>query len=328
MLSSTNMKAAVLHQPGSAENIRIEQREVPKPAEGEVLVRIKSFGLNRSELMTRKGFSPDVSFPRVLGIECVGEVVSDHCGDFQPGVKVAAFMGGMGRQYDGSYAEYAILPKNILSPFESSLTWEILGALTEMFQTAHGSLNLALGIQAGETLLIRGGTSSVGLLAAQLAKLAGLKVISTTRDQSKMNLLKDNGADDVLIDNGRLFEQLKEKSIPLVNKVLELVGTPTLKDSLACTAAFGKVCMTGMLSEQWSIRDFDPMGYIPATVSLTVYDSGQFRVEHAAFQSFIKQVEQGKIIPPIKKIFHLDQIVQAHQFMESNAGGGKIVITT
>ncbi|WP_307294321.1 zinc-binding dehydrogenase [Pedobacter agri] len=322
------MKAAVLHQPGSAENIRIEQREVPKPAEGEVLVRIKSFGLNRSELMTRKGFSPDVSFPRVLGIECVGEVVSDHCGDFQPGVKVAAFMGGMGRQYDGSYAEYAILPKNILSPFESSLTWEILGALTEMFQTAHGSLNLALGIQAGETLLIRGGTSSVGLLAAQLAKLAGLKVISTTRDQSKMNLLKDNGADDVLIDNGRLFEQLKEKSIPLVNKVLELVGTPTLKDSLACTAAFGKVCMTGMLSEQWSIRDFDPMGYIPATVSLTVYDSGQFRVEHAAFQSFIKQVEQGKIIPPIKKIFHLDQIVQAHQFMESNAGGGKIVITT
>jgi len=322
------MKAAVLHQPGSAENIRIEQREVPKSAEGEVLVRIKSFGLNRSELMTRKGFSPDVSFPRVLGIECVGEVVSDHSGDFQPGVKVAAFMGGMGRQYDGSYAEYAILPKNILSPFESSLTWEILGALPEMFQTAHGSLNLALGIQAGETLLIRGGTSSVGLLAAQLAKLAGLKVISTTRDQSKMNLLKDNGGDEVFIDNGHLFEQLKEKSIPLVNQVLELVGTPTLKDSLACTAAFGKVCMTGMLSEQWSIRDFDPMGYIPATVSLTVYDSGQIRVEHAAFLNFIKHIEQGKIIPPIKKIFHLDQIVQAHQFMESNAGGGKIVITT
>jgi len=322
------MKAAVLHQPGSAENIRIEQRKVPKPAEGEVLVRIRSFGLNRSELMTRKGFSPDVSFPRVLGIECVGEVINNHSGDFQPGEKVAAFMGGMGRQYDGSYAEYAILPKNILSPFESSLTWEILGALPEMFQTAHGSLNLALGIQAGETLLIRGGTSSVGLLAAQLAKLAGLRVISTTRDQSKMNLLKDNGADEVFIDNGHLFEQLKEKSIPLVNKVLELVGTPTLKDSLACTAAFGKVCMTGMLSEQWSIRDFDPMGYIPATVSLTVYDSGQIRVEHAAFLNFIKQIEQGKIIPPIKKIFHLDQIVQAHQFMESNAGGGKIVITT
>lgn len=318
----------MLHQPGSAENIRIEEKKVPKPAEGEVLVRIRSFGLNRSELMTRKGFSPDVSFPRVLGIECVGEVVSDHSGDFQPGEKVAAFMGGMGRQYDGSYAEYAILPKNILSSFESSLTWEILGALPEMFQTAYGSLNLALGIQAGETLLIRGGTSSVGLLAALLAKLAGLKVISTTRDQSKMNLLKDNGADEVFIDNGHLFEQLKEKSIPLVNKVLELVGTPTLKDSLACTAAFGKVCMTGMLSEQWSIRDFDPMGYIPATVSLTVYDSGQIRVEHAAFLNFIKQIEQGKIIPPIKKIFHLDQIVQAHQFMESNAGGGKIVITT
>ncbi|RZJ63118.1 MAG: NADPH:quinone reductase [Flavobacterium sp.] len=320
------MKAAVLHQPGSAENIKIEQREVPKPAEDEVLVRIKAFGLNRSELMTRKGFSPDVHFPRVLGIECVGEVVNDPSGDFQEGQKVAAFMGGMGRQYDGSYAEYAVLPKHILGSFGSTLPWDILGALPEMFQTAYGSLNLALGIQAGETLLIRGGTSSVGLLAAQLAKLAGLKVIATTRDHSKITLLKNNGADEVLIDNGHLLEQLQAGMTPRVNKVLELIGTPTLKDSLACTAAFGKVCMTGMLSEQWSIKDFDPMGYIPATVSLTVYDSGQFRVDHSAFQSFIQQIEQGKIIPPIKKVFNLDEIVQAHQFMESNAGGGKIVI--
>jgi len=328
MLSSTDMKAAVLHQPGAAEQIRLEQRKIPKPGNDQVLVRIKAFGLNRSELMTRKGLSPDVHFPRVLGIECVGQVVSDPSGDFQPGEKVAAFMGGMGRQYDGSYAAYAVLPKNILSTFESTLSWEILGALPEMFQTAFGSLHLALGIQPGETLLIRGGTSSVGLLAAQLAKLAGLKVIATTRDQTKTTLLKDNGADEVLIDNGHLLAQLQTSMMSGVNKVLELVGTPTLKDSLACTAAFGKVCMTGMLSEQWSIKDFDPMGYIPATVSLTVYDSGQFRVEHAAFQSFVKLIEQGEIIPPIKRIFHLDEIVQAHQFMESNAGGGKIVITT
>ncbi|RZK35646.1 MAG: NADPH:quinone reductase [Pedobacter sp.] len=320
------MKAAVLHQPGSAENIKIEQRKVPKPAEDEVLVRIKAFGLNRSELMTRKGFSPDVHFPRVLGIECVGEVINDPSGNFQSGEKVAAFMGGMGRQYDGSYAEYTVLPKNILGSFRSTLPWDILGALPEMFQTAYGSLNLALGIQAGETLLIRGGTSSVGLLAAQLAKLAGVKVIATTRDHSKITLLKDNGADEVLIDNGHLIEQLQASMMPRVNKVLELVGTPTLKDSLACTAAFGKVCMTGMLSEQWSIKDFDPMGYIPATVSLTVYDSGQFRVDHSALQSFIQQIEQGKLIPPIKKVFNIEEIVQAHQFMESNAGGGKIVI--
>lgn len=320
------MKAAVLHQPGSAENIKIEQREVPKPAKDEVLVRIKAFGLNRSELMTRKGFSPDVHFPRVLGIECVGEVINDPSGNFQSGEKIAAFMGGMGRQYDGGYAEYAVLPKSILSSFETTLSWEILGALPEMFQTAYGSLHLALDIQAGETLLIRGGTSSVGLLSAQLAKLAGLKVIATTRDKSKIPLLKDNGADEVLIDNGHLLEQLQASTMSRVNKVLELVGTPTLKDSLACTAAFGKVCMTGMLSEQWSIKDFDPMGYIPATVSLTVYDSGQFRVDNVSFQHFIVQIEQGKIIPPIKKVFNLDEIVQAHQFMESNAGGGKIVI--
>ncbi|WP_131539740.1 zinc-binding dehydrogenase [Pedobacter nototheniae] len=322
------MKAAVLYRAGEAGNFRIEEREIPTSANDQVLVRVKAFGLNRSELMTRKGLSPDVVFPRVLGIECIGEVAYDPLGLLKAGEKVAAFMGGMGRQFDGSYAEYAALPRHILTLFQSSLPWEILGALPEMFQTAYGSLYLALGIEAGETLLIRGGTSSVGLLAAQLAKSAGLKVIATSRDKSKEQLLRENGADEVLIDNGYLLEQLNASKTPRVNKVLELVGTPTLKDSLSCSAAFGKVCMTGMLSEQWSIEDFDPMGFIPATVSLTVYDSGQFRVEDSIFRDFISQAEQGKITPPIKKVFNLGEIIEAHQFMESNSGGGKIVVVT
>ncbi|UKT66013.1 zinc-binding alcohol dehydrogenase family protein [Pedobacter mucosus] len=322
------MKAVVLHQPGNADQLILEELSIPIPNQDQVLIKVNAFGLNRSELMTRKGLSPDVSFPRVLGIECVGEVENDPSGTFKQGQKVAAFMGNMGRLFDGSYAEYTVLPKAILSSFESTLSWEILGALPEMFQTAYGSLHLALDIKPGETLLIRGGTSSVGLLAAQLAKIAGAKVISTTRDETKRHLLLENGADQVLIDNGELLEQFTTGRIPKVDKVLELVGTTTLKDSLVCTAAFGKVCMTGMLSEQWSVQDFDPMGYIPATVSLTVYDSGQFRVEEKLFQDFITQVEEGLITPPIKKVFNLEEIVAAHQFMESNAGGGKIVVLT
>lgn len=109
------MKAAVIKIAGVPENIQIEERPVPTPAEGWVLIKVKAFGLNRSELMTRKGLSPSVKFPRVLGIECVGEVQHDPTGEFKPGQKVAAFMGAMGRDFDGSYAEFTVLPKSLLS---------------------------------------------------------------------------------------------------------------------------------------------------------------------------------------------------------------------
>jgi len=322
------MYAAVIYNAGGPNNLILEERPVPKPVQGQVLIHIKAFGLNRSEIMTRKGLSPDVKFPRILGIECAGEVVEDPSGAFQIGQKVIAFMGQMGRHYDGSYAEYAVLPIEIIIPFKSHLSWDILGALPEMFQTAYGSLHIALKITTSETILIRGGTSSVGLLAAQLARLHGLYVIATTRDESKRSLLLENGADTVMIDNGRLSENIALAKVPKIDKVLELIGTTTLKDSLQCVSTGGSVCMTGMLSEQWSVPDFDPMGFIPAAVNLTVYDSGQIRVGADLFRQFITNIEKGMIAPVIKKTFKLSEIADAHCFMESNSGAGKIVVLT
>ncbi len=320
------MKAAVLNMPGGPGNLNIEERPLPGAEQGQVVVKVKALGLNRSELMTRKGLSPNVKFPRVLGIECVGEVEDDPSGELKAGQKVAAFMGGMGRDFDGSYAEYVVLPKSIIYPFDSKLSWEQLGAIPEMFQTVYGSLHLALKIQRDEILLIRGGASSIGMLATQLAKLSGLKVIATTRNPDKEQLLLKNGADFVVIDDGNLSASIKNMFPDGVNKVLELVGAPTLKDSLECTAGGGAVCMTGMLSEQWAIADFAPMEYIPATVNLTTYDSGQIRVDLPSFQQFIQNVESGLIKLSIGRTFRLDEIVAAHQLMESNSAGGKIVV--
>ncbi len=322
------MKSAVLHQPGGPEAFSIERKAMPVPADGEVLVRVKAFGLNRSELMTRKGLSPNVIFPRVLGIECVGEIEADPTGEWKPGQKVAAFMGGMGRDFDGSYAEYAVLPRSIVLPFESHLSWKELGALPEMFQTVYGSLHASLKIQSSETILIRRGTSSIGMLAIQLAKNEGLQVIATSRSADKYNILLEQGADYVLIDDGHLFTLVKELIPEGVDKVLELVGTSSLPDSLKCAKPGGIVCMTGMLSETWSIADFAPMDIIPATVCLTVYDSGQIRIGLAEFQNFIQQIEGGKLRLSINRTFSLDEITLAHELMESNSGAGKIVILT
>jgi len=320
------MKAVVLYKSGGPENFVIETKPVPEPGKGEVLVKIKAFGLNRSELMTRKGLSPGVSFPRILGIECVGEVVTDPSNEFHQGQKIAAVMGEMGRQFDGSYAEYTILPKEIVVPFESDLEWSTLGAIPEMFHTVSGSLHAALKIKQDETILIRGGTSSVGMLAIQMAKTSGLKVIATTRQKEKIQSLLNNGADHVLIDDGDLSTKVRQVFPEGVDKVLELVGTSTLRDSLLCVAQGGSVCFTGMLSEQWWITNFVPMDYIPATVNLTVFDSGQVKMDKDRLQAFINDVEAGNIKLNISGIFKMDDIVEAHRYMESNSGSGKIVV--
>jgi len=322
------MKAAITTKAGKPDVIQIQDRPIPAVQNGWVLVRIKAFGINRSEIFTRQGDSPNVKFPRVQGIECVGEIENDPSGTYKKGQKVAALMGGMGRDFDGGYSEYAALPLAIVFPFESELPWETLGAIPEMFQTVSGSLNEALEVKKGETLLIRGGTSSIGLLACQLAKHYGLTVITTTRNADKEALLKSNGADHVLIDDGDISSKLKSLYPHGVDKVLELVGITTLKDSLKCVRARGVVCMTGILGGQWTMKEFTPMGDIPSLARLTVYMGDAANLSKELLQDFINAVEAGEIELSIGKVFKLDEIVKAHELMESNNAGGKIVVLT
>lgn len=322
------MKAAVTTKAGEPEVIEIQERPIPKAVAGEVLIKVKAFGLNRSEIFTRQGHSLGVEFPRIQGIECVGIVEEDPSGTYAKGQQVAAIMGGMGRFFDGGYAEYTLVPKEIIFPFSSKLDWATLGALPEMFQTVSGSLNEALEIKKGEVLLIRGGTSSIGMLSTQLAKLEGLTVISSTRNPQKKQALLDNGADHVVIDNGTVQEQVRELYPEGIQKVLELVGTVSLKDSLKCIAPKGMVCMTGILGNSWTMDEFTPMGDIPSMGRLTVYMGDAKNLKKERLQDFISQVESGHINIRIDRTFDLSDVAEAHRYMESNQAKGKIVVTT
>jgi NADPH:quinone reductase-like Zn-dependent oxidoreductase len=324
----STMKAVVIHETGGPEVLKIENQPIPTPRAGEVLIQVKAFGLNRSELFTRQGHSPGVKFPRVLGIEAVGIVQHAPGNEFPKGTVVATAMGGMGRQFDGGYAEYTCVPAKQVQQIKTNLTWETLGAIPEMLQTSWGSLFKSLRLEDGDRLLIRGGTTSVGLAAAAIAKSHGAFVAATTRNPERNKLLLESGADQVFIDTGLIAEQVREVCGGGVDKVLELVGTTTLKDSLRCAKQRGIVCMTGIVGNKWSFDDFAPMEAIPTAVSLTTYAGESDDFMRTPLQELVEQIAAGTLHVQVGKVFHLDEIVQAHRCMEENKAGGKIVVLT
>ena len=318
------MKAIVIEKPCSANELKISEIPVPKIKSGHVLIKINAFGINRAEIFTRNGLSPSVEFPRVIGIECAGIIEDPSDSHFKKGDKVFTLMGGLGREFDGSYAEYTLVPENQVYPLQlPEENWEILAAYPELYYTAYGSLFKSLKLQNDETLLIRGGTGSVALAAMQLAKSINVKTVATTRDEQKIEFLKENGADYVIIENDNFENQLKSYFPQGIDKVLELIGASTLKSSLKSLKQGGTVCMTGCLGG-WIVDSFEPLVDIPSESYLTSFDSTT--VNKDTIRDMFDFIEKYNIKPRISKVFPLEEIGAAHFFLESNKANGKIVI--
>ena len=316
------MKAVVLTKPTAADEIVLTDVPVPAATSGWVLVKIRAFGLNHSEQILRQ-FEIENDYiqkPIIPGIECAGEIADASDSSFSAGQKVVALMGGMGRSFNGSYAEYALLPAHHVFAIQSDMAWTDIAAVPETYFTAWGSLFRCLRLQKGDTLLIRGGTCALGYASIQIAKALSCTVAATTHRESKLALLKNAGADECILDDGNLSEKYRGR----FDKALELVGCKTLRDTLWCMAAGGIVCNTGVLGGVFGLDDFNPIKEIPSGVYLTGFHSNF--PEQADIDSIFAFLTEHKLQPLIGKTFAFRDIAKACEACDGGKVNGKIVV--
>lgn len=203
------MKAVVVYEAGGPEKLAYTDVPTPKIKEGWSLVKVKGFGINHSEIFTREGKSPSVIFPRILGIECVGVIEKTSDPLLLPiGQKVISIMGEMGRAFDGGYAEFVLLPNAQIYPVTTDLSWEELVTIPETYYTAYGSLQ-NLQIKPTDRVLVRGGTSGVGIAFLKLLKGKDSKIVveGTTRKLTKRDSLLAAGFDGVVEETEESYKQ-------------------------------------------------------------------------------------------------------------------------
>lgn len=314
------MKAVKIYQAGGPEQLIYQDVPTPDIKEGWSLVKIKGFGINHSEIFTREGKSPSVQFPRILGIECVGEVVQSSTPALAVGQKVVSIMGEMGRAFDGSYAEYVLLPNEQIYPVHTDLDWTTLAAIPETYYTAFGSLQ-QLRIAPQDRVLVRGAGSGVGIAFARLLKAQFPHVVlhGSTRNPAKATRLQAVGFDGVITEaDGKLQTDQR------YDKILELVGPATLRDSFSHINEHGIVCNTGQLGNIWYVNDFDPIMELKNNSYLTAFYSGN--VSQAKLDAMFDYIRQFNVKILIERMFTLEQVPEAHRFLQSADGFGKVVV--
>jgi len=323
------MKAIVITAHGGPEVLAVTELPDPVPAAGEILVRVRAFGLNHAETYMRDGSFGEVA--QVPGIECAGAVQLDPSGRLAAGTAVVAILGGMGRTRNGSYAELVTVPAGNVVPVRTSLPWTDLVALPEVYATAWAGWHQNLGLEPGQTVLVRGATSALGQAALNVAAERGATVIATTRNPDRAALLRDIGAADVLIDDGQLAGQVHDLGVS-VDAVFDLVGNSVLRDSLRIVRPGGRVCQLGFLGGLEPVAGFNPIADLPTSVQFSFYGSAfvlgteQFPLADIPLQQMITKAEAGRYKAKPVRVFGFDQIVEAHRAMEEGLAAGKMVV--
>jgi NADPH:quinone reductase len=321
------MRAILRTAFGGPEQLVIREIPKPEPKEGHALIAVKAFGINHAEMHMRKGEWAEIA--DVSGIECVGVVESCPGGEFTVGSKVAALMGGLGRTINGSYAEFTRAPVTNVAAIESNLPWEDLAAIPESYATAWTCLFRNLEIASGQTLVIRGATSSFGQAALNMAVNSGVRVIATTRNRGRFQTLEALGASRVEVEGPDLSKRLTEAK--RVDSVLDLVGNSTILDSLALLRRGGRACLAGFLGGLAPVPDFNPLLQMASGVHFSffgsfVFGTPGFPLSDVPLAAIAGDVAAGRYKAKPARVFRFEDIREAHRIMESNQANGKLVV--
>ena len=321
------MRAIVLEKFGGLDSLAYKDIPEPEPKPGQVVIKIKAFGLNHAELHMRRGEWAEAA--PVSGIECVGIVKSCPGGEFPVGAKVAALMGGLGRTINGSYAEYTRAPVSNVALIEADLPWAALAAIPETFATAWTCLFRNLEIKKGQLLVIRGATSAFGQAALKLAVNAGVRVIATTRNPDRFGLLKTLGAERCELERRDLSKHIREAN--QIDAVLDLVGNSVVLDSLALLRRGGRACLAGWLGGLDPVPNFNPLLQMASGVHLTFFASfvfglPGFPLSDVPLAQIAADAAAGRLDVKPVRTFRFEEIHEAHRVMEANQARGKMVV--
>lgn len=250
----------------------------------------------------------------------MGLVEETNRPDLQVGQQVISIMGEMGRAFDGGYAEYVLLPDEQVYPVRTELVLESLIALPETYYTAFGSY-LNLKIEEGDRVLVRAATSGVGIAFAKLLKgqFPNVYLAGSSRSLSKEKQLKEAGFNQVILDKDGVLQTEEQ-----FDKVLDLVGPSAILDTFARTADGGIICSCGLLGGQWTIPDFDPIEMLYRNLYLTTFASGN--VSQDKLQALVDFVERYQVDVRPEKVFSIEQIQDAHAYLESSQSFGKVIV--
>jgi NADPH:quinone reductase-like Zn-dependent oxidoreductase len=326
-------KIVRIHATGDAEVLKVEDLPLTEPGNGEVRLKVEAIGLNRAEVMYRRGQyleAPDL--PSRIGYEAAGTIdaVGPGVSGLQVGDRVSTIPSFSMGKY-GVYGESAVVPAYAAAPYPDNLTAVEGAAIWMQYLTAFGALVEYSQINAQDSVLITAASSSVGLAAIQITRAAGASVIATTRGADKKPFILEAGADHVIVTDE---EDLAERVMALTSGtgasvVFDPVAGPMLERLAAAAAPGATIFEYGALAS--APTPFPLFSALTKGLTLrgyTLFEIVRDTEKLARGKQYIRDVLQsGKLKPIIDRTFRLDDIVEAHRYMESNRQRGKIVVT-
>lgn len=317
------MKAIALTDPDNPRSLALT--DVPEPSldDGSVLVRVTAAGVNRADLVQAQGkYPPPKGEPETIGLECAGVIVDPGTTDRKQGEEVGCLLAG------GGYAEYVAVPAGQLTPKPKNLSLEETAAVVEVACTVWSNLGMVAGLQAGDKVLIHGGAGGIGSFAIQLCKALGAEVAVTAGSEEKLDYCRELGAD---IGINYRTQDFAEELKGWADIILDVVGGAYLEQNIKSLAVDGRlvvIALQGGAKGTLSLGRMMPRRQsVHATTLRARPRPMKARIVKDTVEHVWPLIESGKIAPNVTKTFPLAQAADAHEYLDSGAHTGKVVLT-